>query len=124
VVKDGNSKDKVWIQMNQLDIVVIKKATKEFTGWETKPALKEGGEHHDFVGVGSRNVFIFCWSSLEDGTGGEKVILNDFEELALVDVEGWNISEWEAAMATRRGFGLRANHKSRGRREVEESGGS
>jgi hypothetical protein len=47
--------------------------------------MKEGGEHHYLIGVGSRNVFIFRWSSLEDGTGGEKMILNDFEELTLVD---------------------------------------
>jgi hypothetical protein len=70
VDKDGNLKDTVWIQMNQLDLVVMKKAAKEFACWETKPALKDGGEHHYFVGVGSRNVFIFHRPPLEDRTGG------------------------------------------------------
>jgi hypothetical protein len=30
--KDNDLKDRVWIQMNQLDLVVMKKATKEFVG--------------------------------------------------------------------------------------------
>jgi hypothetical protein len=82
--KNDNLNDIVWIQMKQLDLVVVKKVVKEFAGGETESAL-EGGEHHNFVGVGSRNVFILCRSPLEDDMGGEKVILDKLEELALID---------------------------------------
>jgi hypothetical protein len=54
----------------------VKKA--ESASGETESMLEEGGEHHDFIGVGSRNVFIFCRLPLEDGTGGEKMILDEF----------------------------------------------
>jgi hypothetical protein len=77
--------------MNQLDFVMVKKTAKEYVGWETKPTLK-GGEHQNFVGVQSRNVFIFRQPPLGDSIGREKMILDKFEELTLIDGGGGNIS--------------------------------
>jgi hypothetical protein len=85
VDKDIDLKDRVWIQMNQLNFVIVKKVAKEFAGCEAKPTLKEGGENNDLIGIGCRNVFVFRRPPLEDDTGGAKMILDEFEELALID---------------------------------------
>jgi hypothetical protein len=57
---------------------------EEIKEWESKPALKEAGEHHNFICVG-------CWDIL---TGGrvplqhlgiqEKIALDEFTDLVLV----------------------------------------
>jgi hypothetical protein len=70
--------------MNQLDLVVVEKATKEFAGGETEFTLEERSQHHNFVGVGSGDIFSLSRPPLEDGTGGEKVILDDLEEHTLI----------------------------------------
>jgi hypothetical protein len=85
VDKDSNLKDRIGMQMNQLDFVVMEKATKKFVGWEAKPTLEEGGENNDFVGVMRWEIFILSRSRLEDDTGREKVFVDEFEELALID---------------------------------------
>jgi hypothetical protein len=36
--------------MNQLALVVVEKATEKFASGETESVLKEGGQHHNFIG--------------------------------------------------------------------------
>jgi hypothetical protein len=84
VDKDGDLKNKIWIQMNQFDFVVVEEATQKLVGWETKPVL-EGVENNDFVGFMHGNIFILSQPSLKDNTGREKVVVDEFEKLALVN---------------------------------------
>jgi hypothetical protein len=84
VDKDGDLKNKIWIQMNQFDFVVMEEATQKLVGWETKPVL-EGVENNDFVGFMHGNIFILSQPSLKDNTGREKVVVDEFEKLALVN---------------------------------------
>jgi hypothetical protein len=60
VDKNGDLKNRVRIEMNQLDLVMVQKVVKEITDWKTKPTLEEGGEHHNFICGG-------CWDVLADG---------------------------------------------------------
>jgi hypothetical protein len=57
--KNCDLKNGVRFEMDQLNHVVVKKAMEEIADWEPKFAL-EGGEHHDFIGVG-------CWNVLTGG---------------------------------------------------------
>jgi hypothetical protein len=59
VDKNIDLKNRVRVEMNQLDLVVVQKAVKEIAGWKTKPTLK-GGKHHNFICVG-------CWDILTGG---------------------------------------------------------
>jgi hypothetical protein len=52
VDKNGDMKNGVRVEMNQLDLVVIQKAMKEIADSKTKPVLEEGGKHHNFICVG------------------------------------------------------------------------
>jgi hypothetical protein len=70
--------------VNQLDLVLVEKTTKEFARGKTKSALKEGSHHYDFVGVGSGYIFILNRTPLEDGTGGEKMIPDKLKKGALI----------------------------------------
>jgi hypothetical protein len=60
VDKYSDLKNRVWVEMNQLDLVVVQKTAKEIAGSKTKPTLEEGGEDHNFICVG-------CWDVLADG---------------------------------------------------------
>jgi hypothetical protein len=66
----------------------MEKVVKEFTGGETESSLEKGGQHHDLVGVRSRDFFILDWSPLEYSVVGEKMFPYKLEELFLVD-KGW-----------------------------------
>jgi hypothetical protein len=52
VNKNGDLKVGFWIQMNQFDFIVMEEVVNKFAGWETKPALEEGSEDHDLIGIG------------------------------------------------------------------------
>jgi hypothetical protein len=54
--KNGNLENRVWVKMNQLNLVVVQKSTEEITDWETKPTLEEGGKHHNSNCIGSQNI--------------------------------------------------------------------
>jgi hypothetical protein len=98
--EDGDLKNWVRVQMNQLDLVVAEKAAKEFIGGETKSTLEEGSQHHGFVGAESGDIFILSWSPLKDGTGREKWWFSTIlRSLPSSMVEGRNIFGWEAAKA-------------------------
>jgi hypothetical protein len=71
--------------VNQLDFIVMEKAAEEFASGETDSTLEEGSQHHDIVGVGSGDIFICSRPPLEDGTGGEKVILDKLEEVIFIN---------------------------------------
>jgi hypothetical protein len=56
VDKNSDQKNRVRVKMNQLNLVVVQKITKEITDWNTKHTLEEGGEHHNFICLGYQNV--------------------------------------------------------------------
>jgi hypothetical protein len=60
VDKNGDMKNRVRVEMNQFNFIVIEKATEEIANWKSKFVLEEGGEHHNLVGVG-------CWDILTGG---------------------------------------------------------
>jgi hypothetical protein len=62
----------------------MEKAMKEFTRRKTKSTR---GRRY-LCGVGGGSDFILCWPLLEYGTGGEKVVLDELEDLALIDGRG------------------------------------
>jgi hypothetical protein len=82
VDKNGDLKNGVRVEMDQFNLVVVQKAMEEITDWESKSALEEGGEHHDFIGVG-------CWDDLTGGRAPlhlrEKVASDELTDLASVD---------------------------------------
>jgi hypothetical protein len=88
VNKYDDLKNGIRVDVNQLNLVVMDKATKEFTGGETESSLEKRGQHHYLVGVRSEDYFILGRSSLEDGTVGKKMLPYKLEELFLID-EGW-----------------------------------
>jgi hypothetical protein len=83
--KNGDLKNGLRVEMDQFDLVVVKKATEEITYWESKSALEEGGEHHDFIGVGCWNVLTGGRAPLQHVTVRENVACNELTDLAFVD---------------------------------------
>jgi Fe2+ or Zn2+ uptake regulation protein len=55
--KNDDLKNRVRVQMDQLNLIVVKKSSKEITSRESKPALEERRKHHNFVCIGCGNVF-------------------------------------------------------------------
>jgi hypothetical protein len=55
--ENDDSKNGVRVKINQLNLIVVQESVKEIANRDTKPALEEGGEHHNFFCVGCRNVF-------------------------------------------------------------------
>jgi hypothetical protein len=62
----------------------MKETTKEFTGRKAEYSLKEGGQHHNFIGVGCWDVFSFCHPPLEHNAVGKKMAFNEFEKLTVI----------------------------------------
>jgi hypothetical protein len=90
--KNCDLKNGVRFEMDQLDLVVVKKAMEEIVDWEPKFAL-EGGEHHDFIGVG-------CWNALTGGRAPllhlmvrETIAHNELMDLAFIG-DGWLKQVW------------------------------
>jgi hypothetical protein len=67
----------------------MEKAVEEITRREAKSALEKGCGYHDFISIGCGNVFIFCRPPLECDVAGEKVVLDELEELALINGRGF-----------------------------------
>jgi hypothetical protein len=61
-------KNRVRVQMNQLNLIVVEEAVEKFTGGKTKSTLEKEGQHHDFGSVESGDVFILSQPPLENGT--------------------------------------------------------
>jgi hypothetical protein len=55
---------------------MLEESVKEVVGREPKFPLEEGGEHHDFLGIGCWNVLPYGRPPLKHGTIREKVILD------------------------------------------------
>jgi hypothetical protein len=82
--KHYSLKNRVRVQMNQLNLIVVEEAVEKFTGGKTKSTLEKGGQHHDFGSVESGDVFILSQPPLENDTWREKMVLNEFEECTLI----------------------------------------
>jgi hypothetical protein len=104
--------------MNQFDLIVVEKVTEEFMSGETKSALEEGSQHHNLVGVGSRDIFILSRPPLENDTGGEKVILEKLEEPVFINGSGLE-HFWERSNHGREGESLSAEWVARAEEEED-----
>jgi FAD/FMN-containing dehydrogenase len=70
-------KNGVRVEMDQFDLVVDKKVAEEITGWVSKSALEEGGEHHGFIGVVGWNVLTSGRAPLQHLAVKEKEARNE-----------------------------------------------
>jgi hypothetical protein len=86
--KDSDLENGVRVQMDKLYLVVVKKSAEEIASRESKPALEERGEHHNFIRIGCGNVFSSGGLPLQHGTVGEKIVRNKFVNLFFV-CDGW-----------------------------------
>jgi hypothetical protein len=84
VDKNGDLKNGVKVEMNQFNLVVVKKDAEEIVDQESKSALEEGGKHHDFVGVGCWNVLTVGRAPLQHLTVREKVARDELTDLAFI----------------------------------------
>jgi peptidase E len=75
--------------VNQLNLIVMEKTVEEIARRKAKSALEERIGNHDFIGIGGGNVFILYWPPLEYSVSGEKVIVDELEELALINGRGF-----------------------------------
>jgi hypothetical protein len=62
---------------------VIKESTEEFIDQNTKPALEEGGEHHNLIGVGCWDIFSYGRAPLQHYAIWEEVIHDELADLIL-----------------------------------------
>jgi hypothetical protein len=93
--EDGDLEDGIRVKMDELDFEVIKQATEEIVARNSKSPLEEGFWHHNFSGVGSRNIFTFGHLPLEHGLHGQEVVLNKSENLFLINGWGlWHLGVW------------------------------
>jgi hypothetical protein len=84
VDKNGDMKNEVGVEVNQFNLVVIKKVVEEIADWESKSMLEEGGEHHDFIGVRSWNVLTGGRTPLQHLTVREKVAHDELTDLTFI----------------------------------------
>jgi hypothetical protein len=61
VDKDGDLKNGLRIEMDKLNMVVMKEVVEEIAGREFKSSLKKGYQHHNFLSMRSGDYFILCW---------------------------------------------------------------
>jgi hypothetical protein len=57
---------------------------EKIADWESKSALEEGGEHHDFIGVGCWNLLTGGRAPLQHLTVREKVARDKLTDLAFI----------------------------------------
>jgi hypothetical protein len=57
---------------------------EEITGREAEPALKEGGNNHNFIRIGCRKVFTGGRAPLQHDAVWEKVVHNEFVDLTFI----------------------------------------
>jgi hypothetical protein len=74
--KDDNVENRVGIEMNQLDLVVVKESAEEITDWDTEPMLEEGGEHHNLISIGCRDVLPSGKAPMKHHAVWEKMVHN------------------------------------------------
>jgi hypothetical protein len=86
--KDGDLKNRDRVQMDKLDLIVVKKSTEEITSRESKPTLEERGKHHNFIHIGCGNVFSSSGPPLQHGMIRKKVVCNKFVNLFFI-CDGW-----------------------------------
>jgi hypothetical protein len=58
--KNGDLKNRIRVEMNLLDLVVVQMVAEEIADWKTKPTMEGGGKHHNLICVG-------CWDVLTGG---------------------------------------------------------
>jgi hypothetical protein len=85
VGKDDNLEHGIWVQMDNLDFVMIEQTTEEIASRMPKSPLEESLRNHNFIDVGSWDFFILGWPPLKNGTGRKKVVIDQLKVLTLID---------------------------------------
>jgi hypothetical protein len=88
VDKDNNLEDGIGIEMDKLNLIVMKEDTEKITGKEAKSSLEKGSQHHDFLGMRGGNFFIFCRPPLNHDTVREEMLLYKFKQFLFIDEGG------------------------------------
>jgi hypothetical protein len=82
--KDGDLKNRDRVQMDKLDLIVVKKSTEEIASRESKPALEERGKHHNFIHIGCGNVFSSSGPPLQHDTIRKQIVCNKFANFLFI----------------------------------------
>jgi hypothetical protein len=75
--ENGDLKNRVGIEMNKLDFVVVKESAEDIIDQKTKFVLEEGGEHHNLIRIGCWDVFPGGRMPLQHCAVQEEVIRNE-----------------------------------------------
>jgi hypothetical protein len=93
VDKNRDLENGVRVEMNQFDLVVVQKATKEVVGGKTKPVLEEGGEPHNFICVGCRDIFVGGRMPLQHLAVWKEMACDELPDLVFISNE-WLKQVW------------------------------
>jgi hypothetical protein len=82
--KDSDFKNRVRIEMYQLDLVVVQKTTKEIAGGKPKCPLEMQLHDQDLLSIGCEDFLTIGCAPLEDELRSEKAIFHKQSEVCLV----------------------------------------
>jgi hypothetical protein len=82
--KNSNMKNRIGVEVDQFDLVVIKESAEEVAGREAKSALEEGGKHQNLGCIWCRNVFPGGRTQLHNCVVWEKIIRIKLADFILI----------------------------------------
>jgi hypothetical protein len=82
--ENGNLKNGVRVDLNQFDLVVVQESVEEIIDRKTEPTLEEGCEHHNFIGIGCRDVLTGSRAPLQHRAVWEKMAFNKLVNLIFI----------------------------------------
>jgi hypothetical protein len=74
--EDVYLKNRVRVQMDQLNLVMIEQVAKEVASRKAKSALKKGLWDYNLIGVRRRDVFILSRPPFEDSMGWKEMFID------------------------------------------------
>jgi hypothetical protein len=75
VDKDSDLEDRIRVQMNQFNFLMLEESAQKIASRKAKSTL-EGGKHHDLIRIGCWDIFPSSRTPLEHGVIREKVVCN------------------------------------------------
>jgi hypothetical protein len=75
VDKDSDLEDRIRVQMNQFNFLMLEESAQKIASRKAKSTL-EGGKHHDLIRIGCWDIFPSSMTPLEHGVIREKVVCN------------------------------------------------
>jgi hypothetical protein len=82
--KDSDFKNRVRVEMDWFNLVVIEESVEKVRGWEAESTLEERGKHHNLICIGCRNIFIDGRTPLQHSAVWEKVVRDDLTNLIFI----------------------------------------